>query len=288
VVANRAARAKLAPMAHDDEETPGFSRRAFLRGTAGGAAIGGLVSITTKAAANATAPPVLGPGAVALELIVNGTKRKLKVEPRTTLAAALRDQLALTGTKIGCDRGACGACTVHLDGAPALACTTLAIEVGDRKVTTIEGLANGATLHPVQQAFIEQDAMQCGFCTPGMVMSCAALLAHNAKPDRAEIRQAVSGNLCRCGTYPKVFTAVMTASGQPAEGWTLETKTVGDGKPPPDGTAWVGIAGGTSARTRRASTAARRSPAPRDTPRTSSCRGCCTRSAWCRRTHTRS
>jgi xanthine dehydrogenase YagR molybdenum-binding subunit len=226
-----------------DDDKPGFDRRTFLRGTAGGAAVTGILTLSSKAAA-AKAPPVIGPNGAAIKLHVNGAVREVKVEPRTTLVHALRDQLKLTGTKVGCDRGACGACTVHLDGAPALACSTLAIEVGDRKITTIEGLANGETLHPVQQAFIEQDAMQCGFCTPGMVMSCAALLAIKPKPARNEIRQAVSGNLCRCGTYPKVFTAVMTASGQPAEGWTLETRNVGDGNPPPAGKVWVGIAGG--------------------------------------------
>jgi xanthine dehydrogenase YagR molybdenum-binding subunit len=245
-------------MAHDDDsddprssvpavpavpDRPGFSRRTFLRGSAGGAALTGLLTLSTKARA-AGAPAVHGPGAMPVTLHVNGAARAVTIEPRTTLAHALRDQLKLTGTKIGCDRGACGACTVHLDGIPTLACTTLAVEVGARKVTTIEGLASGDALHPVQQAFVEQDAMQCGFCTPGMVMSCAALLAHTPKPDRAAIRHGVSGNLCRCGTYPKVFTAVMAASGQPIDGWTLETRTVGDGKPPADGTAWVGIAGG--------------------------------------------
>jgi xanthine dehydrogenase YagR molybdenum-binding subunit len=236
-------------MAHDDDsddtavDKPGFSRRTFLRGSAGGAALTSIISLAGKARA-ATAPVVHGPGPVPISLRVNGVPRALKLEPRTTLASALRDQLKLTGTKIGCDRGACGACTVHLDGVPALACTTLAIEVGGRAVTTIEGLAGGDALHPVQQAFIAEDAMQCGFCTPGMVMSCAALLARAPKPDRAQIRHAVSGNLCRCGTYPKVFTAVLAASGQATTGWTLETRGAGDGAAPPAGTAWVGIAGG--------------------------------------------
>ena len=231
-------------MANDDDDLPrpGLSRRGFLGGTTGGVAAASLVTLSGKA--RAAPAKIRGPGAVPIALRVNGTVRNVKVEPRTTLVHALRDQLKLTGTKIGCDRGACGACTVHLDGEPALACTTLAIEVGERAVTTIEGLASGATLHPVQQAFIEQDAMQCGFCTPGMVMSCAALLAKQPKPDRVEIRNAVAGNLCRCGTYPKVFTAVMTASGQKAEGWTLETRSAGTAAAPPPGTAWVGIAGG--------------------------------------------
>jgi xanthine dehydrogenase YagR molybdenum-binding subunit len=233
-------------MARDDEDEgaapPGLSRRAFLGTTTGGAALTGLVSITPRRAE--AAPVAIGPGAVPLTLRINGKTQNLTVEPRTTLASALRGPLGLTGTKIGCDRGACGACTVHIDGTPVLSCSTLAIDVGDREVTTIEGLARGQTLHPVQQQFIAHDAMQCGFCTPGMVMSCAALLAKNPKPDRLAIRKAVSGNLCRCGTYPKVFTAVMAASGQKPAGWTLETRSGEPTEAPPEGTAWVGIAGG--------------------------------------------
>jgi aerobic-type carbon monoxide dehydrogenase small subunit (CoxS/CutS family) len=126
-----------------------------------------------------------------------------------TLAEALRGPLGLTGTKIACNRGACSACTVWLDGDPVCACMILAIDVGGRRVTTIEGLADGDTLHPVQQAFIDHDALQCGFCTPGMIMSCAALLERTADPSVNEIRAAISGHICRCGTYPHVIAATL-------------------------------------------------------------------------------
>lgn len=154
----------------------------------------------------------VGPGAVPLSLHVNGIARALSVAPATTLADALREQLALTGTKVACDRGACSACTVWLDGAPVCACMILAIDVGERKVTTIEGLAQDGQLHPVQSAFIEHDAIQCGFCTPGLIMSCAALLARTPDPSASQVRAALGGHLCRCGTYPHVIAAVLDAS----------------------------------------------------------------------------
>jgi len=134
------------------------------------------------------------------------------VEPRMTLAEALRGPLELSGTKIACNRGACSACTVLLDRLPVCACMVLAIEVGGRSVTTIEGLANGDALDPVQAAFVEHDAVQCGFCTPGMVLSCAALLQRIPDPSPADIRDAISGHLCRCGTYPHVVAAVRAAA----------------------------------------------------------------------------
>src|SRR5207249_5973466 len=140
-------------------------------------AAAGLLEPMEGLAAGERAPAVVGPGAVALVLHVNGQPHRIAVEPSTTLAEALRFTIGLTGTKVACDRGACSACTVHLDGVPVCACLTLAVDVGARAVTTVEGLQRGEALHPVQRAFIEQDAMQCGFCTPGMVMSCAALLA---------------------------------------------------------------------------------------------------------------
>lgn len=149
------------------------------------------------------------PAAVPIVLEVNGIARALAVTPNTTLAEVLREHLALTGTKVACDRGACSACTVWLDGAPVCACMLLAIDVGVRRVTTIEGLAQGEQLHPVQQAFIEHDALQCGFCTPGLIMSCVALLAATPRPSEAQVKAAISGHLCRCGTYPHVIAAVL-------------------------------------------------------------------------------
>lgn len=151
-------------------------------------------------------------GTVHVALDVNGVEHALQIEPRMTLAEALRGPLGLTGTKIACNRGACSACTVWLDGAPVCACMILAIDVGGAPVTTIEGLARGDELHSVQKAFIAHDAMQCGFCTPGIVMSAAALLARNAHPTRDEVKAALSGHFCRCGTYPKVIEATLDAA----------------------------------------------------------------------------
>ena len=159
-----------------------------------------------------------GPGPVEISLEVNGEPRTLKVEPRTTLVHALREDLGLTGTKIGCDRGACGACTVLVGETAVPSCMTFALDLAGKKITTIEGLAaeghgaTGARLSPVQAAFVAHDALQCGFCTPGMVMACHALLQRTPHPSEDQVRDAVSGNLCRCGTYPKVFEAVMASS----------------------------------------------------------------------------
>jgi aerobic-type carbon monoxide dehydrogenase small subunit (CoxS/CutS family) len=145
---------------------------------------------------------------VRVVLEVNGASRDLAIEPQTTLLEALRDELGLTGPKSVCERGACGACTVLLGEDPVCACLLLAIDAQGRAVTTIEGLGTPAGLDPLQQAFVARDALQCGFCTPGMVMSCKALLSQNPKPSLDEIREAIAGNLCRCGTYPRVCEAV--------------------------------------------------------------------------------
>ena len=172
-------------------------------------------SAADSAPSRADGALVVGPAAVPITLTVNGVARALHVEPRTTLAEALRGPLDLTGTKIACNRGACSACTVWLDGVTVCSCMMLAIEVGARKVTTIEGLARGDTLHAVQAAFIEHDAMQCGFCTPGMALSCAALLEHTPHPSADDVMAAISGHVCRCGTYPHVVAATLAAAARP-------------------------------------------------------------------------
>lgn len=161
-----------------------------------------------EACAPATGSKTLGPGIVPVTLRVNGKNVRVNIEPSATLAEVLHEQIGLTGTKTGCDRGACGACTVLLDGKAVCSCMTLAVDTVDQKIETIEGVGDDKRLHPIQQAFIESDAMQCGFCTPGMVLSCKALLDANPNPSDSDIRKAVSGNLCRCGTYPKIFQAM--------------------------------------------------------------------------------
>ena len=161
---------------------------------------------------NGDSSGIAGPGPLPLVLDVNGTQHQIMVEPRTTLAEALRGPLGLTGTKIACNHGACSTCTVWLDGTSVAACSVLAVEVEGQRITTIEGLAQPGSLHPVQEAFIAHDAVQCGFCTPCLVLSCAALLARNPHPDRSDIESAISGHLCRCGTYPHVIEAMLDLS----------------------------------------------------------------------------
>jgi xanthine dehydrogenase YagT iron-sulfur-binding subunit len=151
-------------------------------------------------------------------LWVNGSRRELSVEARTTLVDALRDQLGLTGTKKGCDRGECGACTVHVGGRRVLACMMLAVMADGAEVTTIEGLGDGDDLHPVQRAFWELDAFQCGFCTPGQVMSAVGCIGEGHAGSAGEVREWMSGNLCRCAAYPQIVAAVQAASAQMAAG----------------------------------------------------------------------
>ncbi len=194
----------------------GMSRRSFLRGTgaaaAATAALESALDGVAQAAGDVAGPQVVGPDATPVTLRVNGVIQAVAVEPRATLAEALRGPLGLTGVKIACDRGACSACTVLLDGAPVASCSILAIDVGGRAITTIEGLARDGALHPVQEAFIAHDALQCGFCTPGLALSCAALIDRIPHPSEADVKAAISGHLCRCGAYQHVIEAVLAAA----------------------------------------------------------------------------
>jgi len=147
-----------------------------------------------------------------ITLTVNGETREADVEPRLLLVHLLRDTFGLTGTHVGCDTSNCGACTVHLDGESAKSCTVLAVQADGRQVKTIEGMADGATLHPLQQGFWDQHGLQCGFCTPGMIMQAAWLLEQNADPSEAEIREGISGNLCRCTGYVNIVKAIQQAA----------------------------------------------------------------------------
>jgi xanthine dehydrogenase YagT iron-sulfur-binding subunit len=187
----------------------GLSRRGFLSSVSAGA----VVAVSLKGAPSAPAQEIDAVDkAVTINLNVNGSMRKILVEPRWTLVYVLREVLGLTGSKIGCERGECGACTVLIDGKPRYSCMTLAVEAEGHAITTIEGLLQGEKLGPVQQAFAEEDAFQCGFCTPGQIMAVEGLLRGNPNPTIDQIRIGVSGNLCRCGVYKNVFRAAAKAS----------------------------------------------------------------------------
>lgn len=200
---------KRIPRNQHDENSTDLSRRRFLKQT----------SLATALAAT---PPFLVKAAdsqwdekaatyfeqVPLAIEVNGTRHQLNVEPRVTLLDLLREQLALTGTKKGCDHGQCGACTVHVDGKRVLSCLTLAVTKDGQKVTTIEGLADGDSLHPMQEAFIKHDGFQCGYCTPGQIMSAIACIREGHANSIEDIREYMSGNICRCGAYPNIAKAI--------------------------------------------------------------------------------
>jgi aerobic-type carbon monoxide dehydrogenase small subunit (CoxS/CutS family) len=157
-----------------------------------------------------TAPLVKGIREAVIVTEINGKKYRLAVKSHWTLLDVLRRELGLTGTKKTCDRSSCGACTVIMDGKPVYACSLLAFEADKRKITTIEALSDGDTLHPIQETFVREDALQCGFCTPGMIMSTKALLDSNPRASMAEIKEALSGNICRCAAYPKITKAVLS------------------------------------------------------------------------------
>jgi xanthine dehydrogenase YagT iron-sulfur-binding subunit len=204
----------------------GMSRRRFLRGAAVAAiatdaALGrtGLAADAAPAAAADANPAALNTviaGEVKVTLDVNDQQRPVTVEPRTTLLSALRDRLepAITGPKLVCDAGTCGACTVLLNGKPVYGCSVLAIDAVGKKVTTVEGLGTPEKMNPVQAAFVEKDAMMCGFCTSGFVTTISALVRDNPKPTEQQVREACKGNFCRCGTYPHIFEAAMAAAGK--------------------------------------------------------------------------
>lgn len=196
-----------------DNKTPdshqGISRRGFLSSVSAGA----VAAAALKGAPDAPAQEIEAVGkTVTINLLVNGSTRKVVVEPRWTLVYVLREVLGLTGSKIGCERGECGACTVLIDGEPRYSCLTLAVEAEGHEITTVEGLLEGDKLNPVQQAFMEEDAFQCGFCTPGQIMAVEGLLRSNPEPTIDQIRVGVSGNLCRCGAYKHIFNAAAKAS----------------------------------------------------------------------------
>lgn len=201
---------------HDDddegkEKGSGLSRRSFLKVSGISLSVPLVMGHRVITVAGAEVK-MYGPGKVALALTVNGKKYAAEVEPRVTLLEALRGDLDLTGSKRVCDRATCGACTVIVDGKPAYSCSILAIEAQGKTVTTVEGLMQGDKLHPVQQAFIDNDAQQCGFCTPGFVVACKAFLDKNPNPTPEQIEHGLGGNLCRCGTYVGVRAAVMQAA----------------------------------------------------------------------------
>jgi len=193
----------------DDVPASGVSRRTFLKTAGVGAAA---TSLIAAAPGTPPGPTVLGPEAAPLTLRINGASRTVTVEPRTTLLRALRNHLDLTGAKEICDRGACGGCTVLLDGKPIVSCLMLAPDGEGHEITTVEGLGTPEKMSAVQAAFVEADALQCGFCTPGFVVASTALLSRNPNPTLEEVKDGLAGNLCRCGTYSRVFEAVLKAA----------------------------------------------------------------------------
>jgi xanthine dehydrogenase YagT iron-sulfur-binding subunit len=200
---------KSSPSARGRRPKRGLTRRGFLGSTAAGGVV-----VATATEARAAKPKTLGPRKAALTLNVNGQDRKVTVEPRVTLLRAIRNHLDITGPKEICDRGACGGCGVLIDGKLVNSCMMLAVDAQGKKITTVEGLSQNGQMHPIQAEFVKLDALQCGFCTPGMVMACKALLDHKKDPSLVEIKRGLSGNICRCGTYTRIFAAVQAAAKQ--------------------------------------------------------------------------
>jgi aerobic-type carbon monoxide dehydrogenase small subunit (CoxS/CutS family) len=188
------------------------SRRDFLK-TAGVGSLAASVAGVADADAQVAGARVVGPGDLPVQLLVNGRRVDLQIEPRVTLLDALRNRADLTGNKRVCDRGACGACTMIVDGRTVYSCSTLAIEVQGKQIRTVDGLASGDKLHPVQQAFCDKDALMCGFCTPGFVMASVALLEKHPNPTPEQARKGLDGNICRCGTFTRIMEAVTSVKG---------------------------------------------------------------------------
>jgi xanthine dehydrogenase YagT iron-sulfur-binding subunit len=185
------------------------SRRGFLKGAGAVISSGIAAGAEVLEAAAPQGAQVHGPGKVPIALKINGASKSLNLEPRVTLLDALRNELELTGAKRVCDRSTCGACTVLVNGRSVYACSMLAIEVQGKEITTVESLARGGKLHPLQQAFVDNDGQQCGYCTPGFVMACKAFLDKNPNPTIDQVRKGLGGNICRCGTYVGVTKAVL-------------------------------------------------------------------------------
>ena len=207
-------------MAPNDDNPEGparfsVSRRNFLRSAGVGSLAATMVGVAdAEAQTAATGPQVVGPGDVPVQLMVNGKRIDLRIEPRVTLLDALRMRADLTGNKRVCDRGTCGACTMIVDGRPVYSCSTLAIEVQGKQIRNVNGLARAdGTLHPVQQAFCDKDALMCGFCTPGFIMASVALLEKHPIPTSEQLHKGLNGNICRCGTFPRIMEAVSSVKG---------------------------------------------------------------------------
>ena len=202
----------------EDGPPSGMSRRSFIQGVGGTAVATAAMSSSTHAEADA-AEGAEGVRVASITLNINGEAHAVsRVEPRTTLLDVLRNRLEYTGAKPVCERASCGACSVLFDGKPVYACSILAMDAEGHEIITVEGLLDGDNLHPVQEAFVEEDALMCGYCTPGFVVSVAALVAENDDPTLDEVKKALSGNLCRCGTYTRVFAAAQTAARRVREG----------------------------------------------------------------------
>jgi xanthine dehydrogenase YagT iron-sulfur-binding subunit len=205
----------MAPKDESPEKPERFSvsRRDFLRTAGVGSLATAVTSVGVAEVEAQGGPAVIGPGEVPISLMVNGKRLDLRIEPRVTLLNAIRNRADMTGNKRVCDRGACGACTMIVDGRTVYSCSTLAIEVQGKQIRTVDGLANGNTLHPVQQAFCDTDGMMCGFCTPGFVMATVALLERTPNPTVEQAKKGLDGNICRCGTFVRILEAAMRAKG---------------------------------------------------------------------------